>query len=103
MLLKEDTKTKVQLCIGRIIGEVKGQEIIRGFKIKLGNRYIVKRPAQMICNLEIVSLKESDKDNEQNESDDKREIIEAKLRPLRNARSTENKTIRDIIENKHVK
>ena len=103
VLLEQDTKTNTQLCIGRIIGEIKGQKIIRGFKIKLENRYIVKRQAQMICNLEIGLIKEGDKDNEQNESDDKREIIETKLRPMRNAKSIANKTIRDIIENKRVK
>ena len=42
VLVKEDTKNKAQLNICKIIGKIKGSDkIIRGFKIKLRNGYIV--------------------------------------------------------------
>lgn len=43
VLVKEDTKNKAQLNICKIIGKIKGSDrIIGGFKIKLGNGYIVQ-------------------------------------------------------------
>ena len=40
--------------LGQIEDEIKGKDgIVRGYKIKTGNGYIVERPLQLICDLEI--------------------------------------------------
>ena len=82
VLMKKNTKTKAQLHISTIIVEIKGQDRInQGLKIKLGNRYIFKRQARMICNLERRLINEENEDNERNEMNNNRETIETKLRP----------------------
>ena len=54
VLLKEDIKNQALWRIGRVIGTVAGRDgVIRGLKIKLGNGYVVERPLQLVCDLEI--------------------------------------------------
>lgn len=54
VLMKEDTKNRAQWRIGRVIGKSIGRDgVIRGLRIKLGNGYIVERPLQLICDLEV--------------------------------------------------
>lgn len=54
VLLKEDIKNRAQWRIGRVVGKVIGRYgVIRGLKIKLGNGYIVERPLQLTCDLEV--------------------------------------------------
>ena len=54
VLLKADIKNRAQWRIGRVVGKVIGRDgVIRGLKIKLGNGYIVERPFQLICDLEV--------------------------------------------------
>ena len=54
VLLKEDCKNKAFWKIGRIIKHIQGADgVIRGIKLKLGNGYIVERPLQLVCDLEI--------------------------------------------------
>eukprot|EP00795_Rhopilema_esculentum_P008342 gene8342-14309_t len=54
VLLKEDTKNRAQWRIGRVAGKIIGRDgVVRGLKIKLGNGYIVERPLQLICDLEV--------------------------------------------------
>lgn len=54
VLLKEDIKNRAQWRIGRVVGRIIGKDgVTRGLKIKLGNGYIVERPLQLICDLEV--------------------------------------------------
>ena len=54
VLLKEDIKNQALWRLGRVIGTVAGRDgVIRGMKIKLGNGYVVERPLQLLCDLEI--------------------------------------------------
>ena len=54
VLLKEDVKDKAQWRLGRVVGSVIGKDgTVRGLKIKLGNGYIIERPLQLVCDLEI--------------------------------------------------
>ena len=54
VLLKEDIKNRAQWRIGRVVGKVIGRDrVTRGLKIKLGNGYVVERPLQMVCDLEV--------------------------------------------------
>jgi len=40
--------------LGRIESQIKGKDgILRGFKIRTGNGYIVKHPVQVVADLEI--------------------------------------------------
>jgi len=54
VLLKDDIKNRALWRLGRVVGTVMGRDgDIRGLKIKLGNGYIVERPLQLLCDLEI--------------------------------------------------
>ena len=54
VLLKEDTKNKAYWRLGRIMSFIRGIDgKIRGMKLKLGNGYIVERPLQLVCDLEV--------------------------------------------------
>ena len=54
VLLKDDVKNKAHWKIGRIVKYIRGSDsTVRGFKIRLGNGYIVERPLQLVCDLEI--------------------------------------------------
>ena len=47
-------KDKGQWRLGRIVGSITGKDgTVRGLKIKLGNGYVIERPLQLVCNLEI--------------------------------------------------
>ena len=54
VLLKEDTRNRAYWRLGRIVNYICGPDgIVRGMKLKLGNGYIVERPLQFICDLEV--------------------------------------------------
>ena len=56
MLLKDDVKDRAKWRIARIVKELKGSDHqLRGYELKLGNGYIIKRPIQLVCPLEIKS------------------------------------------------
>ena len=54
VLLKDDVKNKANWRIARRVNHIYGRDgVIRGFKLKLGNGYIIDRPVQLVCDLEI--------------------------------------------------
>ena len=54
VLLKEDTRNRAYWKLGRIVDYIRGLDgIVRGVKLKLGNGYVVERPLQLICDLEV--------------------------------------------------
>ena len=54
VLITDNSKLKSVWKLGRIQDEVIGKDgVVRGYKIKTGNGYIVERPLQLICDLEI--------------------------------------------------
>ena len=54
VLLKDDTKNKSLWRLERVIGHINGKHAVtRGLKLKIGNRNIVERPLQLVCNMEI--------------------------------------------------
>ena len=54
ILLKEDSRKRAYLRLGRIVDYIRGLDgIVRGMKLKLGNGYIMERPLQLICDLEV--------------------------------------------------
>ncbi|XP_065668049.1 uncharacterized protein LOC136088288 [Hydra vulgaris] len=86
VLIKDDVKDKALLNIGRIENNIKGKDgVIRGFKIRLGNGYVIERPIQLVCDLEMGCGAESGIESEENletkaeEDTLKREPRQAKL------------------------
>ena len=54
VLLKGDTKDKALRKLGRVVSKISCQDgIVRGLKLKQGNGYVVDRPLQPVCDLEI--------------------------------------------------
>ena len=54
VLLKEDTKNRAYWRLGRVVSYIHGvDETVRGLQLKLGNGYIVERPLQLVCDLEV--------------------------------------------------
>ena len=101
-LLKNDLKNKGQLRIGRIQEYIKGKdEVVRRFKLKLGNGNTIERPVQMVCDMEIGGIEVNDTtagteinddDNEQNEEGN----VDKNRRPTRKAKSLAKERIHTI-------
>ena len=54
VLLKGDTKDKALWKLGRVVSKISGKDgIVRGLKLKQGNGYVVERPLQLVCDLEV--------------------------------------------------
>ena len=54
VLLKGETKQRAQWKLGQVLDKVTGKDgVVRGVKLKLGSSYIVERPLQLVCDLEI--------------------------------------------------
>lgn len=54
VLLKGDMKDKAPWKLGRVVRKISGKNaIVRGLKLKQGNGYVVERPLQLVCDLEI--------------------------------------------------
>ncbi|XP_070571221.1 uncharacterized protein [Ptychodera flava] len=54
VLLKDTTKNRANWKIGRIVDNIVGKDgVIRGYKIRTGSGYVVERPLQLVCDLEV--------------------------------------------------
>ena len=54
VLLKDTTKNKANWKIGRVVNPIVGKDgVTRGYKLLTGNGYVVERPLQLLCDLEI--------------------------------------------------
>ena len=54
VLIKDSVKSSGKWKLGRVEGQVKGRDgVLRGFKIRTGNGYLVERPVQLVADLEI--------------------------------------------------
>ncbi|XP_070567226.1 uncharacterized protein [Ptychodera flava] len=57
VLLKDTTKNRANWKIGRILDNIVGKDgVIRGYKIQTGSGYVVERPLQLVCDLEVMEL-----------------------------------------------
>ena len=93
VLLKDDVKNKGQWRLGRMQECIKGKdEVVRGFRLKLGNGNTIERPIQMVCDMEIGGIEFNDTtagteinddDNEQNEEGN----VDTNRRPRRKEKS----------------
>ena len=54
VLLKSEAKDKALWKLGRVVSNIAGKDgTVRGLKLKQGNGYIVERPLQLVCDLEV--------------------------------------------------
>ena len=54
ILYKDYLKDNQKWKFGKIIKQIKGKDsVVRGYKIKTGNGYIIDRPIQLVADLEI--------------------------------------------------
>ena len=54
LLKDQSTKSKANWKIGHIIDQIVGKDdVTRGYKILAGNRCVVERPLQLVCDFEI--------------------------------------------------
>ena len=54
VLLKDSTKNRANWKIGRIVEPIVGKDnVTRGYKILTGKGYVIERPLQLVCDLEI--------------------------------------------------
>ena len=91
VVLKGDTKDKALWKIGRVISWIKSRDgVTRGLKIKQGNGFIVERPLQLVCDLEVGGENSQSKPNPNAESFVPREYLE------RGAKKIAEKRIKQI-------
>ena len=94
VLVKEDVKDKAQLRIAKVEDHVKGKDgVVRGVKLRLGNGYLIERPVQLVCNLEIgvaSSIEEGD-------FEPKFSTNNSTARPKRKTKSDAMQRIRQVI------
>ena len=92
VLLKDETKNRALWKLARVVGKVTGKDgTVRGLKLKHGNGYIVERPLQLVCKLEIGG---EDPDCQLNLE---AEVFRPRLRPSRRSKEIANERIKDII------
>ena len=53
-MITDSSKMKSKWQVGRIVDTIQGKDgVLRGYKIKVGTGYVVERPIQLVCDLEI--------------------------------------------------
>lgn len=53
-VIKDSTKNRANWRVGRVVDSIVGKDgVTRGYKIRTGNGYIIERPLQLLCDLEI--------------------------------------------------
>lgn len=105
VLIKDATKKRGRWRIGKIVDTIVGNDgVIRGFKIKTGNGYVIERPLQLICDLEIAGGDEEeepfDHRSETNGNIAAVEVQDAKLRrSTRSAKITAENRLVGVLAN----
>ena len=100
-MITDSSKIKLKWQIGRIVEMIRGKDgVFRGYKIKTGTGFVVERPLQLVCDLEICENKKTNpaKHKETDETQDT-EVI-PKTRPQRKAKSAAINIINGISLNK---
>ena len=92
VLLKSEAKDKALWKLGRVVSKITGKDgTVRGLKLKQGNGYIVERPLQLVCYLEIG-------EDSKWEPNPKAEVFVPRLGPNRRAKEVANNLFRNIVE-----
>ena len=92
--LKDNQKWK----LGKTIKQIKGKDsVVRGYKTKTGNGYIIKNPIQLVADLKI-GKETSENVTELNE---KAPSVEPRTKYTRNAKSDAKDQIHGVILNEN--
>ena len=93
VLLKSDAKDKALWKLGRVVSKITGKDgTVRGLKLKQGNGYIVERPLQLVCDLEVGGEDTKWKPNPETE------VFVPRVGPNRRAKEIANNLFRNIAE-----
>ena len=93
VLLKDTTKNKANWKIGRVVNPIVGKDgVTRGYKLLTGNGYMVERPLQLLCDLEISGTSDDSRSSVE-DAEHSGDVIESlnqrqPQRPEREARRT---------------
>ena len=91
MLLKSVVKDKAPWKLGRVVDTIVGKDgVVRGLKLRQGNGYMVERPLQLVCNLEIGG------ENPDYKLNPEAEVSVTRVRPSRRTKQIANKLFKDI-------
>ena len=90
VLLKDMTKHRAKWKLGKIVDTIVGRDgVTRGYKIKTGNGYVIERPFQLVCDLEISQGDVRENDHDKTEvinAKDEHEQVESTERNIRRAK-----------------
>ena len=107
VLLKDTTKNKANWKIGRVVNPIVGKDgVTRGYKLLTGNGYVVERPLQLLCDLEISGTSD-DSGSSVEDAEHSGDIIETGAnqrrpqRPEREARRTAVNRLVGVIANEN--
>jgi len=96
VMLKGEVKDKAMWKLGRVVSKITGKDgTVRGLKLKQGNGYIVERPFQLVCNLEIGGEDPKWKPNPE------LEVFVPRVGPDRRAKQIAKDQIRNIVEQEY--
>ena len=93
VLLKSEAKDKALWKLGRVVSKITGKDgTVRGLKLKQGNGYIVERPLQLVCDLEVGGEDIKWKPNPE------AEVFVPRVGPNRRAKEVANNLFRNIAQ-----
>ena len=91
MLLKSEVMDKALWKLGRVMDKIVGKDgVVRGLNLRQGNGYIVERPLQLVCNLEI------GRENPDCKINPEAGVFVPTVRPSRRTKEIANKLFKDI-------
>ena len=102
VIITDDSKIKTKWQIGRIVDTIKGKDgVLRGYKIKTGTGYVVERPLQLVCDLEIKGSKDekASKNKDMKENDEvanENKDTATEIRPQRRAKTAAMDMIKGV-------
>ncbi|CAB4027081.1 Hypothetical predicted protein [Paramuricea clavata] len=102
VMITDNSKTKSKWQVGRIVDTIQGKDgVLRGYKIKTGTGYVVERPIQLVCNLEIKVCKDNEPSKKRDHIEnkvvaDQSQDVESKRRPQRKAKSAAINVIKGV-------
>jgi len=90
--MKGEAKDKALCKLRRVVGTVTGKDgAVHGLKLRQGKGYVVERPLQLICDLEIGGENPKFKPNLEDE------VFTPRLGPSRRTNEIANERLKDIV------
>ena len=66
VMITDNSKIKQNWRIGRIIDDIVGKDgVVRGYRLRTGRGFVVERPLQLVCDLEIGSVPDNEPEGSQ--------------------------------------